>query len=53
MVTDRAFIFHMCMPNGKTVFFATKVKLKYHDPSLQNKVVVAGAFVFHTHTYLL
>ena len=52
MVSDRAFIFYMYIPYGKTLSLVPKstssVKVKYQGHSFQKqKMAVAGAFVFH------
>ena len=56
MVSDRAFICHICIPWGKTFSFvpkprlSVKVKVKYQGHSFRKKMAVAGALVFHKHS---
>ena len=55
MASDRAFIFHMCIPWGKTISFvprarsSIKVKVENQDYNLNKKMAFAGVFVFHKH----
>ena len=37
MVTDRGFIFHICIPRGKTFFFGVKVRYQGHNFSKKKK----------------
>ena len=46
MVSDTAFIFHMCAPCGKT--FSTKVKIKYQR-HFSSKMAVVEELTFHKH----
>ena len=51
MVSDKAFIFHIVIPWGKTLSLVPKlrsyVKVKYQG---FRKMAVAGALVFHKHS---
>ena len=53
MVRDRAFIFHIHIPWGKTLSLVPKsmssVKVKYQGHSFRKKMVVARALVLHKH----
>ena len=54
MVSDRAFIFHICIPWGKTLSLVPKsrssVKVKYQCHSFRKKLAVAeGIRVSQTH----
>ena len=50
MVTDRAFVFHIYIPWGKTLSNVPKsrssVKVTYQGHSFRKKIAVAGPFVF-------
>ena len=51
MVRDRAFIFHIDVPLGKTLSLVLKsrssVKVRYQGHSFRKKMAVAGALDFH------
>ena len=53
MISDRAIIFHMCIPCSKTFSLVQRsyVKVKYQDNIFQ-KITVTGALVFHKHHLL-
>ena len=58
MVSDRTFIFHMCIPCDKTFLLVpssrSSVKVKYQGYSfLKKKMAVAGGLVFHIHSLLI
>ena len=51
-LSDRAFLFHMCIPCGKTFSLVSrssvKVKIKYQTREIR-KMAIAGTFVFNKH----
>ena len=56
MVSDRAFIFHKCIPWGKTLSLVAKsrssVKVKYQGNSFE-KMAIVGTLVFHKHNLFI
>ena len=50
-ISERAFMFHTCIPCGQTFLFGTKFKVKYQGHVFQ-KMAVAGAFMFLKHILL-
>ena len=55
MVSDKAFIFHIYVPWGKTLSLVSsvKVKVKYQGQSFKKKMAVVVALVFHIHSLFL
>ena len=57
MVSNRAFIFDICLPLCKPLSLVPKsrssVKVKYQGHSFLQKMAVAAAFIYHKHNLFL